>query len=164
MTSSCSHWHSLHLYSLSSLRLVSPPYSQLCVIATDRCLGSCLLSYSTGLFVCLFVCIQGFHVSLAGHYILINQTHKTAARSHFIVAYLKQMTVVFMSQLCTCFLLLLFGTLKVLVSRDVFFSYFPRVFRYISRVRLCEREPINSLFHNRHNKIIYFYPPRKLAQ
>ena len=57
MTSSCSHWHSLHFYSFSSLRLVAPPYSQLRVIATDRRLGSCLLSYSTGLFVCLFVCL-----------------------------------------------------------------------------------------------------------
>lgn len=39
--------------------------------------------------------------------------------------------------------------------RDVFFSYFPRTFRHIFRVRLCEREPISSVFHCRHNKITF---------
>jgi len=101
VTSSCSHWHSLHFYSFSSLRLVSPPYSQLCVIATDRRLGSCLLSYSTGLFVCLYTGISC--VSYWPLYFDYNETHRTATRSRCIVAYFKHMTVVFVSQLCTCF-------------------------------------------------------------
>ena len=62
-------------------------------------------SYSTGLFVCiqgsystgLFVCVQGYHVCLPGHCISTNQTHKTATRSHYIIAFCKHMAVVIQS-------------------------------------------------------------------